>query len=722
MMGVFEEVCDLPPAERPTRVEALCGGDGDLRAAVLALLAEDQRSSVFLDRTGGVDRLAADLVDEEVPERIGAYDILGVLGRGGMGVVYEARQAEPARTVALKTIHPWLVEPRMLERFGFEADALARLAHPGIPAIYEVGRDDGRLFLAMERVHGAPLTAWADGHGLRLRERLRLLAAVCDAVHHAHLRGLVHRDLKPANVLVTAEGQPKVLDFGLARALDPVARGAFEPGVAGTLGYMSPEQLRGDLDLDLRTDVYALGATLYELVARQPAVRLTGQSLEGAVAEALTVRPRPLREVAPGVPADVAAIVERALAVDPADRYPSAAELAADLRRWLGAEAVLAHRGGAAYRAGKLLRRRPVEVLLGAALTLSLVAGLGASTSSLRVAWAAQAEAQTEARKSKSVTAFLTDLLQQAHPRLAKGQAVTVEAAVRDAARRLDGGELDDQPAVEFALRDTIGQTLWALGARDEAKAQLAAMKRLYDAGAVGGGEEVAHLHEAMSEVALSDGRLEAALALSEEAEALERALHPDGVHAHVGDVLHNQGTVLRELGRLDEAADRFVGAIAVREAVGDPRQPGSTTLAGSYSWLALVRMDQGAREEARGHYERALAIDRAALGDDHPDVAVRLHHLASWHAAVGAPAEALGLLEEAARIRAATLPAGHWRLADQGILMAQVLLALGRLDEAEREILGAIRIFGDTYGAEDGRTRSAEGVLAEIRARRGGP
>jgi tRNA A-37 threonylcarbamoyl transferase component Bud32 len=274
-----------------------------------------------------------------------------VLGRGGTGTVYEAEQADPKRRVAVKVLHRWLVTARAAERFRFEAAALAALLHPGVPQIYAIGDDGTRLWFAMELVRGAPITTWAEQRALDRSARVAILAAVCDAVHHAHLRGFVHRDLKPANVLVTDEGQPKVLDFGIAAAGERAAA-----DLAGTRPYMSPEQLVRGAPVDLRADVFALGVMAWELLTgSRPGLETRGH---GA-----------------GLDADLDAILLRSTAPSPADRYASAADLAADLRAWRAGRPVSAVPWTRGYVARRFVGRHPLEVGLAVALAAALIGG-----------------------------------------------------------------------------------------------------------------------------------------------------------------------------------------------------------------------------------------------------------------------------------------------------------------------------------------------------------
>jgi len=287
--------------------------------------------------------------ERALPTEIGRYRILRLLGEGGMGIVYEAEQENPRRAVALKVIKPGFANAEMRRRFAQESSALGRLQHSGIAQIYEAGAADTGLgplpYFAMELVHGRPLLEYAEAQRLNARERLELMLRIGEAVHHAHQRGIIHRDLKPGNILVEDSGQPKILDFGVARATDSdaqVTRQTDLGQVVGTLAYMSPEQALGDSrELDVRTDVYSLGVICYELLAGRLPYRI-GKSLQEAV---LTIRdedPMPLSSIGRMYRGDLDTIVAKALEKDKARRYGSAAEMAADIERYLADEPIAA--------------------------------------------------------------------------------------------------------------------------------------------------------------------------------------------------------------------------------------------------------------------------------------------------------------------------------------------------------------------------------------------
>ena len=327
---VFLAVCDLEGDDQRQELVRLCEGDGELCSEVLQLLGFDDEPAAIdapayaSDLALAAMKDASSRADPDVPATVGAYRILDVLGEGGMGVVYRARQSNPDRVVALKILRPGLVTPELRLRFEFEAEILGRLQHPGIAQIYESGHHASssgeRPYFAMELVRGAAITDYAREAALSTRQRLQLMIKLCDAVQHAHERGVIHRDLKPANVLVDPLGQPKVLDFGVSRATEPggTASHRTQTGVlVGTVAYMSTEQLRGDhASVDTRSDVYSLGVILFELLTGELPYPVVGEPLHVAVKLILDGEPRSAGALLPAARGDVETIVRTALAKD----------------------------------------------------------------------------------------------------------------------------------------------------------------------------------------------------------------------------------------------------------------------------------------------------------------------------------------------------------------------------------------------------------------------
>ncbi len=371
--AIFLAALDVDPQRRSGYLQEQCGDDAALREDVAALLAADARPGGTIDSTSVAAawiRAAASEAAAEEPapahQRIGPYRIVRTLGAGGMGTVYEAVQERPQRRVALKLLHAALVSPHVTRRFVREAELLARLEHPHIARVYDAGTHDdgfgGAPYFAMELVQDArPITEYARVRGLTVRQRLDLILAVCDALHYGHLRGVIHRDVKPGNLLVGADGSPRVIDFGVARTtgadLSIASLQTTAGEIIGTLRYMSPEQCRGDAnEVDARSDVYSLGVVIHELLAGRLPYDLDTTSVFDI--------PRAIREVAPRhlppvreLRGDLDTIVLKALEKDPARRYQSVSELAADLRRHLAGSPIEAKRDHTWYILRMTLRR-----------------------------------------------------------------------------------------------------------------------------------------------------------------------------------------------------------------------------------------------------------------------------------------------------------------------------------------------------------------------------
>ena len=480
--SLFLAAAELSPTERQTFLEQACAGDVELRAEVESLLGHDHdhdHDRGDLVQTGDAVRR---LFEAPLPARIGPYAILSKLGEGGMGVVFLAEQSEPVqRKVALKLVRTGLDTPELRGRFQAEYVALASLAHPNIARVLDVGTtEDGRPYFAMEYVEGEPITECCERRRLGIVERIELFRPVCAAVQHAHQNAVIHRDIKPSNILVTERDGtlvPTVIDFGVARVLHVEAAGrerATTAGqVLGTPEYMSPEQAEGAGGVDTRTDVYSLGAVLYELLAGSPPIgdpsgrlgidelrrRIRAEDVPAPSTRFLSNNPKSIAEHRGTDPhalrrelrGDLDRIVLKALQRDRGRRYASPAELSADLGRHLAHEPVLAGPGGALYPIGKFVRKHRIGVA--AATVLLAAVGLSAAAFLARARQAAVAA---------QVTGLLEVMFQRPMivSRVDVGPPTAILQPGIDRVRR----ELRGQPALQGRLLRMLGEASTRLG------------------------------------------------------------------------------------------------------------------------------------------------------------------------------------------------------------------------------------------------------------------
>jgi tetratricopeptide (TPR) repeat protein len=677
----------------------------------------------------------------EVP----GYEVLGELGRGGMGVVYRARQVGLNRLVALKMVRAGEhAGPEDLARFRAEAEAVAALQHPHVVQIFEVGRHAGLPFFALEYLEGGSLQDRLRGAPLPPREAARLVQTLAGAVQAAHERGLIHRDLKPANVLLAADGTPKVTDFGLAKRVEGGAGLTQSGAVVGTPSYMAPEQAAGKgKAVGPAADVYALGAVLYECLTGRPPFK-AATPME-TVLQVLGEEPVPPRRLQPQVPPDLETVCLTCLGKEPARRYAGARALADDLRRFLNGEPIQARPVGAWERGVKWARRRPAVTALLAALVVVLAGGfLGLTALWLRadeqrvaaerareeeaaqraVAERARGEEAKQRAVAQAVNAFLRqDLLGQAdtgkQPFLA-GQAernpqITVRALLDRAAAGV-GGQFAGQPEVEAAIRQTIGDAYRALGEYDRAQRHLdraVAWRREHL-----GADHPDTLLSLNSLAALykDRGRYDEAERLLQEALAgLRKKLgadHPDTLTS-----LNNLAVLYQDRGRYAEAETLYQEALAgLRKKLGADHPDTLTSL----NNLAVLYRSRGRYAEAEPLLEEALAGYRRTRGPDHPHTLISLNNLAELYQSRGRHAEAEPLYQEALAGCRRALGADH--PATLAILnnLAALYHARGRHAEAEPLDQEALAVRRRTLGADHPDTLRSLNNLAELYRSRG--
>jgi serine/threonine-protein kinase len=639
-------------------------------------LGIDDSDRFQLDGTASTD---PEYKDAAIPSKriIAGYEILGELGRGGMGVVHKARQIALGRLVALKLIRSAeFATADELSRFQNEAEAVARLDHPHIVPIYEVGQHRGLRFFSMKLITGVSLDKKLAAFAADLAASARLVAIVAEAVHHAHQRGILHRDLKPANILLDEEGKPHVTDFGLARRIENDSELTQSGMPMGTPSYMSPEQARGERGaLTTATDVYGLGSILYALLTGQ--APFAGSSLAETLDMVRGQPARPPSRLNGRVPRDLEIICLKCLEKDPDRRYASASALAQDLHRWLGGEPIQAHPVGPATRSWMWCRRHPLPAALAGLLVLAVLTGLAGVTSKWREA--AHANLITQ----KVNTLFIVKLLAQASPRFnPRGASLTIGELLDNTAAQL-GGEFDGEPEVEAAIRETLGSTYHAMARYEQARPQLEAAIRLNS-----------QLHGPRSRATLRDVNLLTEL-LDEagqyaEAEPLMRR-HLDDCISSLGrddpttlDARYRLGVLLRHSHKLDEAGRLLRDNLQGRRRVLGSQHPDTLR---SVNQLGLLLQEQGNLAEAEAlalEYEHGV---QCLWGTKHPDNVVAITNRGQLRLYQGQFAEAALLYQRAADEASRIFGADHPQTVVAVQNHARVLNEITRRQAAEQEL-----------------------------------
>lgn len=776
---LFHQALDRAPEARAALLGERRTGDPDLVHQVESLLEAHQRPGL-LDLAGATEGEPP----RSLPERIGQYQLLRPLGEGGMGVVYLARRegGDFTQLVALKILRSGLVDPRLEARLRAERRLLARLEHPGIARLIDGGATPGgQPYYVMEYVEGTSLLVHCDSAALGLRERIGLFLEICNAVHHAHQQLVIHRDLKPGNVCITRSGRPKLLDFGIAKALDPDTG---EPGgsaqVTGTIpwctpAYASPEQIRGQ-QAGTPSDIYSLGVILYQLfTGRRPYAVESAASpreLERLVCEVAPPRPSSAGfgeaeaaargstpdQLRRSLAGDLDTIVQKAMAVDTERRYASVEQLADDLRRYLSGQPVLARPDSLPYRLGKFIRRHRIAVTAAAVVLLALVAGVATTAWQATVAGRERDRAEAALAESQDVTGFLIELFQASAPEAAPGDTAAAREILRRGVTRVD--ELADRPLVQAHMLDALGMVFVSLGQYDRAQ-------NLIERGLATRLGVLDSLDPEVGESYRLLGRTYRARAHYPEAlEALRRALDIKRRALGPADpgviqVLMDLGFLMPYLGRTDESARYYHEALGLwRQVGGDTSEPvASALLTLAAAERRLVRYHEAAaaareaiairttlyghgdpkvadamitlgdilavtptdRQEAEQLFREAIAVQQRAF--DPVDLA-RIHGLNSLADLLVERGEGLeeaeGLYREILDMRLKLLGPVHPSVALSYDELGEVLQARGRLDQAVEARRRGLDTWRRAVGPEHAGVAGSMGGMADLYLARG--
>lgn len=751
LQQIFNAAVKLPAAARTAFIDRECGADAALRSAVERLLEHDGVADDALRR--GVGAAAADVVDSiaggRVGERFGAWRITGHIADGGMGAVYMAERADGAyqQRAAIKLLNPAVVTANARARLETERQILAALSHPNIARLLDGGRSDaGVPYLVLEYVDGEPIDAWCDRHGLDTRARLQLMTKVCRAVAYAHRNLVVHRDLKPSNIMVDDQGEPHLLDFGIAKMLegdDGLTRSGHR---VLTPSHASPEQITGG-PVTTATDVYALGVLLYDLLAGRapyasepssaaalareivegeltpPSGAVTGSSSRRIVAAQVRGERLTPTRLARELSGDLDNIVLMALRKEPERRYASAQALADDIERTLADLPVRARPDSPRYRTAKFLRRHRIAVPVA---TLATLLAIGAAVLfTARLAEERDIALAAEARATKAA-AFSASVLGRTSASQDASRLVSVRELLDGTARRLDE-ELVDEPAVALRVRLALADAYTSWGAYEDGLAQ--ALAALDLAQALGDERQEAQTLRLLGTVTHDLGRLDEALAWAERAEAVWRRIgtpaeqasalsdvalslnglrrrtdaepvfrdalaklrvaHPDG-HGDTAWLLNNMAWGLHAMGRLDEAQPAYEEALAMQTRLGIP----VVEIAQTRNNLAGLHYDRGDLTQAEAMWRETLAEFESVFGPDgHPAVARGHNALAQIARVRGRTAEALALTARALEANRRLVGEKHRWTASTLATHGMAQLAAGNPGAAERLLQQSLAI-----------------------------
>jgi len=810
LRDLFGDAQELPESERGAFLDRELAGEPELRAQLDSFMASAETMGAFLAPRDPAQ--ASPRWSPAPGSRVGAYRLVELLGEGGFGVVYLAEQEQPIRRrVALKLIKPGMDTRQVIARFEAERQALAQMDHPAIAQVFEAGETEaGRPFFAMEYVPGVPITTFCDTERLGIRARLNLFLDVCDAVQHAHQKGVIHRDIKPSNVLVARrDGVPslKLIDFGIVKATattpDELTLMTREGMVLGTRGYMSPEQAGAiQAEVDTRSDIYSLGVLLYELLSGEmpfdrarlqraewtEAVRIireedpptltarllrsgpastSGQQGERSerVASIADHRATNERALVRELHGELEWITLRSLEKAPDRRYPAASELAADIRRHLANEPVLARAPSTTYRVRKFARRHRVGVAAASLVLFAIVAGGIAATVGLTRAVRAEQTARREAESARHVADFLVELFQTSDPNRSRGETITARTLLAQGTRRIRARR-DQDPRIRARLISTLGEAHVSLGLFEEGLSLLREALAASEATIPRDEVEVARQLRGLAAGFGAAGKADSADRVLDQALAMAAAFrtpqpslvaacfalkgeneinvgrlasadsfatlaidlcasdaHPDSLQ--LAKVHLIKARVAHRRYKMEVAEREYLRALELSTRIGS--DPNTSTI---HSQLALLYSAWQKPELAGQHARLAVRLARMLYPPDHPNIAIALGAEAAAERSKGDYTAAVALIEESVRV----LRAGGGRedllaialsmAADDYYALGHLDLAIARMHEScatSERVLGrenprtAARIAGlALFTAKAGRLREADVIFGE--------
>ncbi len=717
IQDLFNRAADMPLAERAGFLAQECGDDATLRTELEALLAADAgppsdvqsgiRASLLTQAVSmAIDKTTRDRRSELIGTVVGAYRLTAVLGHGGAGTVYlgERSDRQYSAQVAVKVVENALMHEEVAKRFQAERQILANLNHPHIARLLDAGETrTGQPYLVMEYVHGDPIDKYCDSQRLELKGRLQLFIKVCAAVQYAHQNLIVHRDLKPGNILVTPDGTPKLLDFGIAKLMDASAKAAAELALTRvndrvlTPEYASPEQILGQ-NVTTTSDVYALGIVLYELLTgtrpyqvnavsqlelersicimdparpSQMVDKLSGEQAAvnpldvKAIAAARSLNPRKLKHELTG---DLDAIVMRALRKEPERRYSSVEQLVDDIKRHLDQQPVLATQGNWLYYSTRFVHRHAVGVGMTTAAAVALIAfSIIMSIQAKRIAEQRDL-AEQESARAESVSGFMLEVFTAADPFKSQGKEVTAKDLLDNAGQRIVG-DLNQQPEVRARLLEAIGRSYQR------------------------------------------QGQTESAIKYLKDALLLHRKYHPDNGET-IAKALGYLGVAHRDRAEYDEARQAFDEAAELLQRTGLKQ---STTYLQILSDSGRLELHRSNPLNAAKHLQESLALARQLHGNAHPETAAILISLAQAFLWQGKTDQATQAAREAVSIYHSTLSEKHPDRVMADYALGEMLFLQGKFDEAAKLVSSALDSQKLLFGERNINVAGTLDTLARI-------
>ncbi len=699
---IFLLVLEKDTESRTGFLDEICADDSALREEIESLLASHDEIEDFIEepafKVGEVFSNGSDHTEKH----FGNYKIIREIGYGGMGAVFLAERddGEFTQQVAIKIIRQAIAESELVNRFKRERQILASLNHPNIAKLFDGGvSNDGLPFLAMEFIEGEAITTFAARENLKLQERLKLFLKVCSAVAYAHRNLVVHRDLKPSNILVTDEGEPKLLDFGLAKMLsDNLSNEADQTQTAFralTPAYASPEQLKNET-ITTASDIYSLGIVLYELLTSERPFQFEGKSLDEIIKTVTSIDPpvpsiNPKSKIRnPKLKGDLDNIALTALRKEPERRYKSVEAFANDIERYLNGLPVSARPNTFKYRASKYVKRHRIGVLAASLILLSLIGGIVVSV------WQAQV-ARSEKAKAETVNKFLQEILNYSDNSTGlafrEGRETTVKDVLNEASKRLETEDLSSQPEVKAELHRIIGASYLTQGNYEQAeknlRAALALQTQLYGNDSL---ETLPTLIE-LGQVFLVSADYQNAEKIYLERLSILRREHQKGAinPVYLLVALNDFAVLRRSQGNSKEAEMFLREGLALKPQIA----PNSRIAVGiSESVLALTLSDQGNFEEAEKIVRSRIAEIRQQTNSETLELASNLNGLGNFLMEKGVWEDAMQNLLEAEKIYRKLTNPYYLPLGDNLRLQAQTLYLQGNFAEAEKKINETLEIY----------------------------